>query len=165
MTKESVVYLAKEDFITLMSKWGLIDSVPQIAALFGKSTQSIYKYLNLDSDVEIPLVVVRHIETLTMVSSKEINKLVTDLIKTPLDTKVDISTFFEYVDNFQYEPNNENIGIIFGKSTPTIYRATVQKKCDSAMIAHLRTFKAIDEELVTQSMEMAFEMVEEDDEE
>ena len=87
MTKQAVVYLDKQDFITLMRKWGLVDDVPSIAALFGKSAQSVYKYLNLDSDVEIPLVIVRHIETLTLVDPDEINSLITKLI----DTKLDLS--------------------------------------------------------------------------
>jgi len=80
------------------------------------------------------------------------------LLKTELNPDQDIGVYFDYIDSFQYQANNENVGIIFGKSTPTIYRATVQKKYDPAMAAHLRTFKAIDRALVLKSMEMAFEM-------
>jgi len=163
MTKEAVVYLDKPDFITLMRKWGLAEDVPSIASLFGKSAQSVYKYLNVESNVEIPLVVVRHIETLTLVPSKEINALITKLIDTPLNSEQDISVYFDYTDSFQYQPNNENVGIIFGKSTPTVYRATVQKKYDPAMAAHLRTFHAIDDKLVLQSMKVAFEMLQEEE--
>lgn len=165
MTKEAVVYLDKPDFITLMSKWGLSDNIPSIASLFGKSTQSVYKYLNVDSHVEIPLVVVRHIETLTKVKPSAINALITKLLKTPLNEEQDIGVYFDYVDSFRYQPNNENVGIIFGKSTPTIYRATMQKKYDPAMAAHLRTFHAIDKKLVLESMAMAFEMIDSEDDE
>jgi hypothetical protein len=164
MTKEAVVYLDKPDFITLMHKWGLAEDVPSIAALFGKSAQSVYKYLNVDSNVEIPLVVVRHIETLTMVNQRSVNALITKLLKTPLKPEQDIGVYFDYIDSFQYQPNNENVGIIFGKSTPTIYRATMTKKYDPAMAAHLRTFKAIDQKLVLESMQMAFEMAESEEE-
>tara|TARA_R110001583_G_scaffold162327_2_gene314487 strand:+ start:7507 stop:8007 length:501 start_codon:yes stop_codon:yes gene_type:complete len=165
MTKEAVVYLDKEDFITLMRKWGLIDDIASIAALFGKSAQSVYKYLNLDSDVEIPLVVVRHIESLMGVDANEVNALITKLIETPLDSSKDIGAYFEFIDGHQIEPTNENLGIIFGKSTPTIYRATVTKKYDPAMAAHLRTLKSISDELVDQSIDEAFRQLEEEVEE
>lgn len=164
MTKEAVVYLDKQDFITLMRKWGLVDDIPSIAALFGKSAQSVYKYLNLDSDVEIPLVVVRHIETLMCVSEDKINALITTLIDTKLDSGQDIGVYFEFVDAQQIEPTNENVGIVFGKSTPTIYRATVSKKYDPAMAAHLRTFSTLSEELITESIDTAFEQLEETEE-
>jgi hypothetical protein len=68
--KKAIKYLDKTEFINCMDDLSL-DRVSDIAALFGKSEQSIYKYLNVDSKTEIPNVVVAHLTTIALMGGRQ----------------------------------------------------------------------------------------------